>query len=149
MISASNLTKQYGSVRAIDNLSFEVKPGMVTGFLGPNGAGKTTTMRMVPGLDRPTAGQVTVNGHPYTKSAAPMSEVGALLEPKAIQLGRTARQHLRWLARASALGDDRIDEVLAEVDLSRVADARIAGFSLWECANGSVLRRRCSATRPR
>lgn len=133
MISASNLTKQYGAVRAVDDLSFEVKPGMVTGFLGPNGAGKTTTMRMILGLDRPTAGRVTVNGRPFTKSPAPMHEVGALLEPKAIQLGRTARQHLRWLARAGALSDGRIDEVLDQVDLSRVADARIGGFSLGMC----------------
>lgn len=133
MISASNLTKQYGSIRAVDDLSFEVRPGRVTGFLGPNGAGKTTTMRMILGLDRPSAGEVTVNGRAYTSAAAPMQEVGALIDPGAIQGRRTARQHLRWIARAGALADDRIDEVLDEVDLSRAADERIAGFSLGMC----------------
>lgn len=133
MISASGLTKQYGAVRAVDDLSFEAKPGAVTGFLGPNGAGKTTTMRMILGLDRPTAGHVTVNGGPYRRSSSPMREVGALIDPRAVQTGRTARQHLRWLAEAGALSGARVAEVLDEVELSHVADRRIAGFSLGMC----------------
>ena len=133
MISASGLTKQYGAVRAVDDLSFEAKPGAVTGFLGPNGAGKTTTMRMILGLDRPTAGHVTVNRGPYRRSSSPMREVGALIDPRALQTGRTARQHLRWLAEAGALSGSRVAEVLDEVELSHVADRRIAGFSLGMC----------------
>lgn len=133
MISASGLTKQYGAVRAVDDLSFEAKPGVVTGFLGPNGAGKTTTMRMILGLDRPTAGHVTVNGRPYRGAFAPMREVGALIDPTALQTGRTARQHLRWLAEAGALSEARVAEVLDEVELGHAADRRISGFSLGMC----------------
>lgn len=133
MISASGLTKQYGAVRAVDDLSFEAKPGVVTGFLGPNGAGKTTTMRMILGLDRPTAGHVTVNGRPYRGAFAPMREVGALIDPTALQTGRTARQHLRWLSEAGALSEARVAEVLDEVELGHAADWRISGFSLGMC----------------
>src|SRR5699024_2235525 len=125
--------KQYGAVRAVDDLSFEAKPGVVTGFLGPNGAGKTTTMRMILGLDRPTAGHVTVNGRPYRGAFAPMREVGALIDPTALQTGRTARQHLRWLAEAGALSEARVAEVLDEVELGHAADRRISGFSLGMC----------------
>ncbi|WP_167198612.1 ABC transporter ATP-binding protein [Brevibacterium pigmentatum] len=133
MISASGLTKQYGAVRAVDDLSFDAKPGVVTGFLGPNGAGKTTTMRMILGLDRPTAGHVTVNGRPYRGASAPMREVGALIDPTALQTGRTARQHLRWLAEAGAMSGARVAEVLDEVELGHAADRRISGFSLGMC----------------
>lgn len=133
MISASGLTKQYGAVRAVDDLSFEAKPGVVTGFLGPNGAGKTTTMRMILGLDRPTVGHVTVNGRPYRGAFAPMREVGALIDPTALQTGRTARQHLRWLSEAGALSEARVAEVLDEVELGHAADRRISGFSLGMC----------------
>ena len=133
MISASGLTKQYGAVRAVDDLSFEAKPGVVIGFLGPNGAGKTTTMRMILGLDRPTAGQVKVNGRPYRGASAPMREVGALIDPTALQTGSTARQHLRWLAQAGALSEARVAEVLEAVELGPAADRRISGFSLGMC----------------
>ncbi|MGQ4405385.1 ATP-binding cassette domain-containing protein, partial [Streptomyces hayashii] len=98
MIDARRLTKRYGEKTAVDGLDFVVKPGTVTGFLGPNGAGKSTTMRMIVGLDAPTSGSVTVNGHPYARHRAPLQEVGALLEAKSIHPGRSAHQHLRALA---------------------------------------------------
>ncbi|HEY1105420.1 MAG TPA: ATP-binding cassette domain-containing protein, partial [Agromyces sp.] len=94
MITATALSKRYGAKTAVNDISFTVRPGQVTGFLGPNGAGKSTTMRMIMGLDRPTAGTVTVNGRPYAQHAEPLAEVGALLEAKAAHPGRTARQHL-------------------------------------------------------
>src|SRR5436305_2589209 len=103
MIEVAELTKRYGDKVAVDDLSFTVEPGRVTGFLGPNGAGKSTTMRMVLGLDRPTAGTVTVNGHSYADSPAPLREVGALLEARALHPGRTARNHLRWLAASNGI----------------------------------------------
>ena len=102
MIVASGLTKTYGAKTAVDGISFTVEPGRVTGFLGPNGAGKSTTMRMILGLDRPTGGSVTVDGRRYADSPAPLREVGALLEAKAVHPGRSARNHLRWLAAATA-----------------------------------------------
>jgi len=130
MIEVNDVTKRYGDTVAVDQLSFAVQSGIVTGFLGPNGAGKTTTMRMILGLDRPTSGSVTVNGRPYQDLPAPMQEVGALLEAKAIQGGRTARQHLRWIARAGGLAASRVDEVLELVGLKEVANRKAGDFSL-------------------
>ena len=130
MIVARGLTKTFGPKVAVDDLSFTVEPGRVTGFLGPNGAGKSTTMRMVLGLDRPTAGSVTVNGHSYADSPAPLREVGALLEARALHPGRTARNHLRWLAASNGIPRTRIDEVLDLVGLDAVADQRVGRFSL-------------------
>lgn len=130
MIEARDLTKHYGDIVAVDHLSFAVRPGVVTGFLGPNGAGKTTTMRLVLGLDRPTGGSVTVAGYSYRDLPAPMREVGALLEARAVDGVRSARAHLRWLARASGIPTSRVDEVLGMVGLTGVADQRIDGYSL-------------------
>src|SRR3954462_14761773 len=130
MIKAEGLTKRYGDKTAVDGLTFTVEPGVVTGFLGPNGAGKSTTMRMVLGLDRPTAGSVTVNGRAYAESPAPLREVGALLEARALHPGRTARNHLRWLAASNGIPRTRIDEVLDLVGLTAVADQRVGRFSL-------------------
>src|ERR1700710_3252883 len=130
MIEARGLTKRYGDTLAVDDLSFTVQPGIVTGFLGPNGAGKSTTMRMVLGLDRPTSGSVTVNGRSYADSPAPLREVGALLEARALHPGRTARNHLRWLAASNGIPRTRIDEVLDLVGLEAVADQRVGRFSL-------------------
>ena len=130
MIVAEGLTKRYGSTTAVDGMSFRVEPGRVTGFLGPNGAGKSTTMRMVVGLDRPTAGRVTVGGHAYVDSPAPLREVGALLEARALHPARSARDHLRALGATHGIGDRRVDEVLETVGLTGVARRRAGGFSL-------------------
>ena len=130
MIEAFGLTKRYGKRLAVDQLSFSVKPGQVTGFLGPNGAGKSTTMRMILGLDTPTAGTVTVDGRPFSKLDSPMREVGALLEAKAIHGGRSAYNHLWCLAQTNNLPKRRVDEVLELVGLSEVAGKRSKGFSL-------------------
>ena len=130
MIEATGLTKRYGAKLAVDGLSFVVQPGVVTGFLGPNGAGKSTTMRMLVGLDRPTAGRATINGKAYDRLAAPLCEVGALLEARAIHTGRSARNHLRALAATHGIGRRRVEEVLALVGLTQVADKRAGGFSL-------------------
>ncbi|WP_299573241.1 ABC transporter ATP-binding protein [uncultured Williamsia sp.] len=130
MISVQGLTKTYGSTRAVDNLTFEVKPGMVTGFLGPNGAGKSTTMRMILGLDNPTSGTATVNGKPYRELDDPLRQVGALLDAKWVHPNRSARSHLRWMAAASGIGTQRVDQVLADVGLTEVAGKRAGGFSL-------------------
>ncbi|TQN44177.1 ABC-2 type transport system ATP-binding protein [Blastococcus colisei] len=130
MIVARNLTKTYGDKPAVDGITFTVEPGRVTGFLGPNGAGKSTTMRMILGLDRPTAGSVTVNGHRYSDCAAPLREVGALLEARALHPGRSARDHLRWLAASNGVPRARVDEVLGLVGLDGVADKRVGTFSL-------------------
>ena len=130
MIEVRDVTRRYGETVAVDHLSFTVNPGIVTGFLGPNGAGKTTTMRMILGLDRPTSGTVTVNGRSYNDLPAPMQEVGALLDAKAIQGGRTARQHLRWMVKAGGLPSKRVDEVLDMVGLTDAADRSVGGFSL-------------------
>ncbi|CAA9217144.1 MAG: Efflux ABC transporter, ATP-binding protein [uncultured Blastococcus sp.] len=130
MIVAQGLTKIYGQKAAVDGITFTVQPGRVTGFLGPNGAGKSTTMRMILGLDRPSAGSVTVNGHRYADSAAPLREVGALLEARALHPGRSARDHLRWLAASNGLPASRVDEVLALVGLEAVAGQRVGKFSL-------------------
>src|SRR5699024_3275463 len=130
MITAHGLTKRYGTTTAVDGIDFSVSPGTVTGFLGPNGAGKSTTMRMIMGLDRPTAGSVTVNGRNYADIPAPLHEVGALLEAKAIHGGRSAYHHLLWLAQTNGIPVRRIDEVLATVGLTEVARKRSGGFSL-------------------
>jgi ABC-2 type transport system ATP-binding protein len=130
MIEAHNLTKRYGSTLAVDSVNFTVQPGKVTGFLGPNGAGKSTTMRMIVGLDRPTHGSVTVNGRPYAQHHAPLTEVGALLEAKAVHTGRSATNHLRALAATHGFAKKRIDEVIEMTGLQTVARKRVGGFSL-------------------
>ena len=108
MITAEGLTKRYGAKTAVDSLDFTVHPGRVTGFLGPNGAGKSTTMRMIVGLDRPTSGTVTVNGAPFARHRAPLHEVGALLDAKAVHTGRTAENHLRAMAATHGIGERRV-----------------------------------------
>src|SRR5499427_3838908 len=130
MIEARGLTKRYGDTLAVDDLSFAVEPGKITGFLGPNGAGKTTTMRLILGLDHPTSGTVTVNGKPFAEAAYPMREVGALLDAKAVHGGRSAHNHLLCLAETNNLPRRRVDEVLALVGLTEVARKRTKGFSL-------------------
>ncbi|RKN45378.1 ABC transporter ATP-binding protein [Micromonospora endolithica] len=130
MIQVRGLTKRYGDVLAVDDLSFDVEPGKVTGFLGPNGAGKSTTMRMMLGLDRPTSGTVLVNGRPFTALAEPLREVGALLDPGSVHAGRTGRSHLRVAARTNGVPERRIDEVVEQVGLGSAAGRRIRGYSL-------------------
>ena len=130
MIEIQGLTKRFGSTLAVDGLSFSVRPGIVTGFLGPNGAGKSTTMRMIVGLDRPTAGSVTVDGRRYREHPAPLCHVGALLEAKAVHTSRSARNHLLALAATHGIGRRRVDEVIELVGLSGVAGKRAGGFSL-------------------
>jgi ABC-2 type transport system ATP-binding protein len=130
MIEAHGLTKQYGSTLAVDDLSFEVLPGRVTGFLGPNGAGKSTTLRMVLGLDAPTGGSVTIDGRLYSTLRRPLFEVGAMLEAKAIHEGRTAENHLICLAQSNGIGRKRVAEVLDIVGLTSVAKKRVGLFSL-------------------
>jgi ABC-2 type transport system ATP-binding protein len=130
MIEAVGLTKRYGRTLAVDNLSFTVQPGRVTGFLGPNGAGKSTTMRMVLGLDAPDAGRVLVDGVAYRSLREPLRVVGALLDARWVHPNRSARAHLRWLARSNRLPVSRVDEVLELVGLAGVAERRAGGFSL-------------------
>ncbi len=130
MIEANGLTKRYGERLAVDNLTFTVKPGQVTGFLGPNGAGKSTTMRLILGLDAPTSGTVTIDGRPFSKVAYPMREVGALLDAKAIHGGRSAYNHLLCLAQTNNLPKARVGQALELVGLSEVAKKRSRGFSL-------------------
>jgi ABC-2 type transport system ATP-binding protein len=130
MIEARGLTKRYGSTLAVDDLSFSVAPGKITGFLGPNGAGKTTTMRMILGLDQPTAGEVTINGQRFSHLARPMHEVGALLDAKALHGGRSAYNHLLCLAQTNNLPARRVRDVMALVGLTEVARKRTKGFSL-------------------
>jgi ABC-2 type transport system ATP-binding protein len=129
-IEIAGLTKRYGDKVAVNDLSFTIRPGRVTGFLGPNGAGKTTTMRLILGLDYPSAGSVTVNGKPYPELTSPMSEVGALLEAKAVHGGRSAYNHLLCLAQTNGIPNRRVDEVLGIVGLTDVARKRSKGFSL-------------------
>jgi ABC-2 type transport system ATP-binding protein len=130
VIEARGLVKDYGEKRAVDDLTFTVRPGIVTGFLGPNGSGKSTTMRLILGLDRPTAGDVTVNGKHYAEHAAPLREVGALLEARSIHTGRSARNHLRALAQSHGIPRSRVDELIDLVGLHDVARKRAGGFSL-------------------
>ena len=130
MIEVRGLTKHYGDRVAVDDLSFTVRPGMVTGFLGPNGAGKSTTMRLILGLDAPTRGSVTVNGKPYREHSAPLHEVGAMLEARSVHTGRSAYHHLLALAQTSGIRRSRVDEVIDAVGLRAVARRRAGGFSL-------------------
>jgi ABC-2 type transport system ATP-binding protein len=130
MIEVHALSKRFGDKLAVDELSFTVKPGQVTGFLGPNGAGKSTTMRMIVGLDRPTGGVATVNGRAYREHTAPLRQVGALLDAKSVHKGRTAHSHLLALAQTHGIPSARVDEVLAAVGLEAVARRPAGGFSL-------------------
>jgi ABC-2 type transport system ATP-binding protein len=130
MIKIEHLTKRYQDTVAIDDLDFEVHPGVVTGFLGPNGSGKTTTMRVILGLDHPTKGRALITGKRYEELRDPMHEVGALLDAKAIHPGRTARNHLRALAASNRIPYSRVDEVLEFTGISSVADKKVGSFSL-------------------
>jgi ABC-2 type transport system ATP-binding protein len=130
MIEAVGLSKRYGDTLALDDLSFTVPPGLVTGFLGPNGAGKSTTMRLILGLDAPTSGSVMVNGRAYTEYPRPLSQVGALLEANAVHGGRSAYNHLLCLALSNGIDRRRVEEVLDLVGLRRVARQRLGGYSL-------------------
>src|SRR6516164_11851696 len=130
MIEVRGLSKRYGEKLAVNNLSFDVAPGKVTGFLGPNGAGKTTTMRLILGLDFPNAGTVTIDGKRYASMAYPMRELGALLDAKAVHGGRSAYNHLLCLAQANGIPRARVGEVLELVGLTEVAKKRSKGFSL-------------------
>jgi len=130
MITAEGLTKRFGDKTAVDDVSFTVQPGKVTGFLGPNGAGKSTTMRMIVGLDRPTAGSVTVNGARYSTMRAPLREVGVLLDAKAVHTGRSARNHLRAMAATHGIPSRRVDEVIELTGIGAVARKRAGKFSL-------------------
>ena len=130
MIEIDGLTKRYGDKAAVDGLSFVVEPGVVTGFLGPNGAGKSTTMRLIAGLDRPTSGTVRVNGKHYPHAAAPMSELGILLDARSVHPGLSARNNLLALARTAGIGRRRVDEVIELAGLAEVAGSRAGGFSL-------------------
>src|ERR1041384_6792736 len=130
MIEAVRLQKHYGKTKAVDDLSFTVRPGRVTGFLGPNGAGKSTTMRMVLGLDNPTSGQALIDGKPYQRLRRPLREIGALLDAKWVHPNRSARAHLRWMAVSNDIPVSRVDELLDIVGLTAVANKRAGGFSL-------------------
>ena len=130
MIEVRHLTKRYGDKLAVQDLSFTVQPGIVTGFLGPNGAGKSTTMRLIAGLDAPTAGSVKVNGRRYRDASAPMAELGILLEARAVHTSRSAYHHLLALAQTNGVPRSRVDEVIDLVGLSQVAKKRVGGFSL-------------------
>lgn len=130
MLKIDHLTKRYGATLAVNDLDFEVKPGVVTGFLGPNGSGKSTTMRVIIGLDRPTSGRATINGQTYDQLKAPLREVGALLDAKALDPSRSARNHLRALALANRIPFKRVDEVLEFVGVASVANKKVGGFSL-------------------
>jgi len=163
MIEAAGLTKRYGGTTAVDDLSFTVPPGQVTGFLGPNGAGKSTTMRLILGLDAPDSGSVTVGGRPCAAWRRPLFRAGALLEAKAFHGGRTARNHLLCLADSNGISRSRVDEVLGLVGLAGAASRRAGGFSLGMSQRlgiaaallgdpvgaeySSVLFRQCAGTR--
>ena len=130
MIELRGLTKVYGPTKAVDDLSFTVKPGIVTGFPGPNGAGKSTTMRMILGLDQPTSGAALIDGKPYRELKTPLRTVGALLDAKWVHPNRSARAHLQWMAASNGIPKSRVDEVLGLVGLSEVAGKKAGGFSL-------------------
>jgi ABC-2 type transport system ATP-binding protein len=130
VIEVNGLTKRYGEKLAVEGLTFTAPPGVVTGFLGPNGAGKSTTMRLILGLDRPSAGTATVNGQRYAALQAPLREVGAMLEARAIHTGRSGYNHLLALAQTHGIERKRVDEVLEIVGLTKVARKRVGGFSL-------------------
>src|SRR6202040_4277593 len=129
MIEVQNLTKRYGEKLAVDDLTFTVQPGIVTGFLGPNGAGKSTTMRMLLGLDAPSRGKATIGGRRYADHRAPLREVGALLEARAVHTGRSARNPLLALAATTGIPRRRVEEVIGLVGLTDVAGRRAGGFS--------------------
>ena len=130
MIEVRGVTKRYGATVAVDDVTFDVRPGVVTGFLGPNGSGKSTTMRVILGLDRPTRGSATVHGQPYRQLVAPLQQVGALLDAKAVHGSRSGRRHLTWLARAGGIPVRRVEEVLDLVGLTAAADRAVKGYSL-------------------
>ncbi len=130
MLKIEHLTKHYADTVAINDLDFEVKPGVVTGFLGPNGSGKSTTMRIILGLDHPTKGRATIDGKEYAQLKSPLREVGALLDAKAVHPGRTARNHLRALAASNRIKRSRVDEVLEFAGITSVAGKKVGGFSL-------------------
>ena len=130
MIEVHQLSKRYGDKLAVDDLTFTVQAGRVTGFLGPNGAGKSTTMRLILGLDAPTSGTATLNGKPFAEHARPLHEAGALLEARAVHTGRTARNHLRVMAATTGIGRRRVEEVIEMVGLADVAGHRAGSFSL-------------------
>ena len=130
IIELSGLTKTFGRIRAVDDVSCTIEPGVVTGFLGPNGAGKTTTMRMILGLDRPTSGTATIGGHVYRELDEPLRTVGALLDAKQVHPNRSARDHLRWLAATNRIPVTRVDEVLDIVGLASAADRNAGTLSL-------------------
>ncbi len=130
MIEVDELTKEFSSGRAVDALSFCVRPGRVTGFVGPNGAGKSTTMRMILGLDTPTRGRALLDGRSYRSLRRPLSQVGALLDAAEVHPGRTARNHLRWLAASNGISRSRVGEVLEETGIAAAADRRLRGYSL-------------------
>lgn len=130
MIEVRNLTKRYGDTTAVEDLSFTVHPGLVTGFLGPNGAGKSTTMRMILGLDRPTGGEALIDGTRYQDLDQPLRHVGALLDPGAVHQGRRALDHLRWIAAGNGIGRRRAVELLEQVGLGGVRHKRIRALSL-------------------
>ena len=145
MIEARGLTKRYGDTLAVDDLSFQIRPGQVTGFLGPNGAGKSTTMRMILGLDDPTSGSVTIDGHRYAEHERPLRQIGALLEAKAVHPGRSAYHHLLALAQTNGIPPRRVPEVLDSSASNRLrASGPESSPSAW--ANGSGSPPRCSAT---
>jgi ABC-2 type transport system ATP-binding protein len=130
MIQVENLSKRFGSKLAVDGVTFEAKPGRVTGFLGPNGSGKSTTMRMILGLDTPTSGRALVNGEPYSQAKSPMSTVGALLDAKAVHKGRSAQNHLKAMAATHGIPTSRVNEVISMTGLEQVSKRKVGGFSL-------------------
>jgi ABC-2 type transport system ATP-binding protein len=130
VIEVTDVTKRYGPAAAVDALTFTARPGAITGFLGPNGAGKSTTMRLVLGLDRPDAGRILVGGRPYTAHPRPLLALGALLEARSVHPGRTAANHLAWLARTQGIGARRVAEVLEQVGLTDAAGRRVGTYSL-------------------
>ena len=148
MIELQGVTKRYGEHLAVDDLSFTVEPGVVTGFLGPNGAGKTTTMRVILGLASATAGTALIDGRPFRQAADPLREVGALLDASALQGRRSVRNHLLWLAYSGGLPKARVTQMLEVVGLGSVAGRPCRGLSLG-LGSGLASRPRCSATRRR
>ena len=145
MITAAGLSKRFGPTLAVDGLSFEVRPGVVTGFLGPNGSGKSTTMRMIMGLDAPDRGQATINGRPFREARWPLREAGAMLDARGFQPGRSARSHLAALAASNGIARSRVEEVLGLVGLQDACRAGPAS-SRWVWPSGLAWRPRCSAT---
>ena len=130
MIEVENLSKRYGKTRAVDHVTFDVRPGRVTGFLGPNGSGKSTTMRMILHLDHPTTGSVRLNGQPYTSHPEPLRVIGALLDAHAVEGARTAQNHLRWLAHSNGINPARVRDMIDLVGLNDVANNRVKTFSM-------------------